>query len=273
MTEGAAMLVTPSYAGFGGSVFVDSAVVPTGGTATNLTGRSGWSTNAPPFLPQIALNAEHYNLLVRLAQRGEKLRAQIDLQAQYHTDDVMAYNTVAEIPGTDLKGELVMLGGHMDSWHGGTGATDNAAGVAVCMEAVRILQAAGLHPRRTIRIALWSGEEQGLLGSRAYVAKHFGYYTNITGDQRLAARAESPRSRERSEERLRQASSSRRPAAFIFRATKPRALSSAAGWPPSPTSAPRPLPSRTRAAPTTNPSMAPACRASSLSRTRSTTGP
>jgi len=211
MTEGAAMLVTPSYAGFGGSVFVDSAVVPTGGTATNLTGRSGWSTNAPPFLPQIALNAEHYNLLVRLAQRGEKLRAQIDLQAQYHTDDVMAYNTVAEIPGTDLKGELVMLGGHMDSWHGGTGATDNAAGVAVCMEAVRILQAAGLHPRRTIRIALWSGEEQGLLGSRAYVAKHFGYYTNITGDQRLAARAESPRSRERSEERLRQASSSRRP--------------------------------------------------------------
>ncbi|HEU0010558.1 MAG TPA: M20/M25/M40 family metallo-hydrolase [Verrucomicrobiae bacterium] len=211
MIEGAAMLVTPSYAGFGGSVFADSAVVPTGGTATNLTGRSGWSTNAPPFLPQIALNAEHYNLLVRLAQRGEKLRAQIELQAQYHTDDLMAYNTVAEIPGSDLKDELVMLGGHMDSWHGGTGATDNGAGVAVCMEAVRILQAAGLHPRRTIRIALWSGEEQGLLGSRAYVTKHFGYYTNVTGDQRLAARAESPRSREQSEERLRQTSSSRRP--------------------------------------------------------------
>ncbi len=210
MNEGAAMLVTPSYAGYGGSVFVDSAVVPSGGANTNLTGRSGWSTNAPPFLPQIALNAEHYNLLVRLAQRGEKPRAQIELQAQYHTDDLMAYNTVAEIPGTDLKDELVMLGGHMDSWHGGTGATDNGAGVAVCMEAVRILQAVGLHPRRTIRIALWSGEEQGLLGSRAYVAKHFGYYTNVTGDQRLAARAESPRSRERSEERQRQSSSSRR---------------------------------------------------------------
>jgi len=210
MAEGAAVLVSPSYSGFGGSVFADSAVVPTGGSATNVTGRSGWSTNAPPFLPQITLNAEHYNLLVRLAQRGERLRAQIELQAQYHTNDLMAYNTVAEIPGTDLKDELVMLGGHMDSWHGGTGATDNAAGVAVCMEAVRILQAAGLHPRRTIRIGLWSGEEQGLLGSRAYVAKHFGYYTNLTGEQHLAAQAESPRGRERTEERLRQTSPSRR---------------------------------------------------------------
>lgn len=210
MNEGAAVLVSPSYSGFGGSVFVDSAAVPTGGSNTNLSGRSGWSTNAPPFLPQIALNAEHYNLLVRLAKRGERLRAQIDLRAQYHTDDLMAYNTVAEIPGTDLKDELVMLGGHMDSWHGGTGATDNAAGVAVCMEAVRIIQAAGLHPRRTIRIALWSGEEQGLLGSRAYVLKHFGYYTNLSGEQRLAARAESPRGRERTEERIRQTAASRR---------------------------------------------------------------
>jgi carboxypeptidase Q len=210
MTEGAAVLVTPSYAGFGGSVFADAAVVPTGGTATNFAGRSAWSTNAPPFLPQVTLNAEHYNLLVRLAQRGEKLRAQIQLQAQYHTDDLMAYNTVAEIPGTDLKDELVMLGGHMDSWHGGTGATDNAAGVAVCMEAVRILQTVGLHPRRTIRIALWSGEEQGLLGSRAYVTKHFGYYTNLTANQRPAERAESPRGREGSEERARRNGSSPR---------------------------------------------------------------
>ena len=86
----------------------------------------------------------------------------------------MGYNTIAEIPGTDLKDEVVMLGGHMDSWHGGTGATDNAAGVAVAMEAMRILQALNLKPRRTIRVALWSGEEQGLLGSRAYVAEHFG---------------------------------------------------------------------------------------------------
>ena len=86
----------------------------------------------------------------------------------------MAYNTVAEIPGTDLKDELVMLGGHMDSWHSGTGATDNGAGVSVAMEAVRILQALNLKPRRTIRIALWSGEEEGLLGSRAFVKEHFG---------------------------------------------------------------------------------------------------
>src|SRR5206468_12073617 len=118
--------------------------------------------------------AEHYNRLVHLAQAGEKLRMQVELHAQFHQNDLMAYNTVAEIPGTDLKDELVMLGGHMDSWHGGTGATDNAAGVAVAMEAVRILQATGLTPRRTIRVALWSGEEEGLLGSRAYVTEHFG---------------------------------------------------------------------------------------------------
>ncbi len=86
----------------------------------------------------------------------------------------MSYNTVAEIPGTDLKHELVMLGGHMDSWHSGTGATDNGAGVSVGMEAVRILKALDLKPRRTIRIALWSGEEQGLMGSRAFVREHFG---------------------------------------------------------------------------------------------------
>jgi Zn-dependent M28 family amino/carboxypeptidase len=86
----------------------------------------------------------------------------------------MSYNTIAEIPGSDLKDEVVMLGGHLDSWHAGTGATDNGAGVAVTMEAVRIIQALNLKPRRTIRIALWSGEEQGLLGSKAYVAEHFG---------------------------------------------------------------------------------------------------
>ncbi len=92
----------------------------------------------------------------------------------------MGYNTIAEIPGTDLKDEIVMLGGHMDSWHSGTGATDNGAGVSVAMEAVRIIQTLGLKPRRTIRIALWTGEEQGLLGSRAYVAQHFGKFETPT---------------------------------------------------------------------------------------------
>jgi Zn-dependent M28 family amino/carboxypeptidase len=86
----------------------------------------------------------------------------------------MAYNTVAEIPGSDKADEVVMVGGHMDSWHAGTGATDNGAGVAVAMEAVRILQALKLKPRRTVRVALWSGEEEGILGSQAYVAQHFG---------------------------------------------------------------------------------------------------
>jgi Zn-dependent M28 family amino/carboxypeptidase len=92
----------------------------------------------------------------------------------------MAYNTIAEIPGGDLKDQMVMLGGHLDSWHSGTGATDNGAGVAAAMEAVRIIEAAKLRPRRTIRVALWSGEEQGLYGSKAYVTRHFGYYTNTT---------------------------------------------------------------------------------------------
>jgi Zn-dependent M28 family amino/carboxypeptidase len=98
----------------------------------------------------------------------------VNLAAQFYDDDLMGYNTVAEIPGSDKKDELVMVGGHMDSWHAGTGATDNGAGVAVAMEAVRILKALGLQPRRTIRVALWSGEEEGLLGSQAYVAQHFG---------------------------------------------------------------------------------------------------
>src|SRR5205807_10071771 len=97
-----------------------------------------------------------------------------DLAVEWQDADPMGYNTVAEIPGTDLKDEIVMLGGHMDSWHSGTGATDNGAGVSVAMESVRIIQALGLKPRRTIRIALWSGEEEGLLGSRAYVAQHLG---------------------------------------------------------------------------------------------------
>jgi carboxypeptidase Q len=102
------------------------------------------------------------------------VRMTVNLSVEFADDDPMSYNTVAEIPGTDLKDEVVMLGAHLDSWHTATGATDNAAGVAVMMEAVRILKALNLQPRRTVRIVLWSGEEQGLLGSRAYVREHFG---------------------------------------------------------------------------------------------------
>ena len=127
-----------------------------------------------PGVPALVMAAEHYNRLSRLLDRKMEVELEIDIKARFHDDDEMAYNTIAEIPGTDKQAEVVMLGAHLDSWHGGTGATDNAAGVAVGMEAVRILKALDVKPKRTIRIALWTGEEQGLLGSRAYAKEHFG---------------------------------------------------------------------------------------------------
>ena len=135
---------------------------------------NGWKPDAPKTFPQVMMAIEHYGRLARLVDRKEDVQIEMNVQTRFYDADNMAYNTIAEIPGTDKKGEVVMLGGHMDSWHGGTGATDNGAGVAVAMEAVRILQALNVRPKRTIRIALWSGEEQGLLGSRAYAAQHFG---------------------------------------------------------------------------------------------------
>jgi hypothetical protein len=178
MDEGAALLID-STRGDGGTIFVQSATVPAPPAATPGTAparRSGpWDKDAK-LLPQVGMAAEHYNRIVRMLQAGEKVKIETNIAVEWQDTDLNGYNTVAEIPGTDptLKAEIVMLGGHMDSWHSGTGATDNAAGCAVTMEAVRIIQTLGLKPRRTIRIALWSGEEQGLLGSRAYVAKHFG---------------------------------------------------------------------------------------------------
>jgi carboxypeptidase Q len=109
---------------------------------------------------------------------------EVNVKTTYYDEDKNAYNTIAEIPGSDKKGEIVMLGGHLDSWHGGTGATDNGAGVVVAMEAVRILKAIGIAPKRTIRIALWSGEEEGLLGSRAYVSEHFASRPEPTAAER-----------------------------------------------------------------------------------------
>ncbi|HVT61570.1 MAG TPA: M20/M25/M40 family metallo-hydrolase [Thermoanaerobaculia bacterium] len=126
-----------------------------------------------PAVPGLVMAAEHYGRLVRLLGRGERVELEIEVEARFHDDDPMAYNTIADLPGTDRSGELVMVGAHLDSWHTGTGATDNAAGCAVAMEALRILRALDLPPRRTIRIALWSGEEEGLLGSEAYVGQHF----------------------------------------------------------------------------------------------------
>jgi Zn-dependent M28 family amino/carboxypeptidase len=170
-------MITPSPLGDAGTIFVAQVSVPA------VEGRSGgrmrpWSAEPPATPPQIALNAEDYNRLVRMIEHGEKLKMSVELAVQFHNEDQNAYNTIAEIPGSDLKDEIVMLGGHLDSWHAGTGATDNGAGVAVVMEAVRILKAAGLKPRRTVRVALWTGEEQGLLGSRAYVSEHLGSYSN-----------------------------------------------------------------------------------------------
>jgi carboxypeptidase Q len=193
--EGAALIVNESSSGDGGAVFVTSASVPRPGSETNSDSGFGfrsdfganatnliraWATNAPVIPPQITVAAEDYNRMARMIQQGEKLKMAVDLKVKFNDDDLMAYNTVAEIPGTDLKDQIVMLGAHMDSWHSGTGATDNGAGVAATMEAVRIISALKLAPRRTIRIALWSGEEEGLMGSKAYVTEHFGYFTNET---------------------------------------------------------------------------------------------
>ena len=143
-------------------------------------------------VPSVVMAAEHYNLLLRLLEGEAEVDLEIDVAAGFHDDDPMAYNTVAEIPGSDLADEVVMLGGHLDSWHAGTGATDNGAGCAVMMEAARILKALDLKPRRTIRVALWSGEEQGLLGSRAYVKDHFAYREEVEGEDSTENRRSRP---------------------------------------------------------------------------------
>ena len=123
----------------------------------------------------VMVSTDDYLRIQRLVMAGEKVNIEADIKTKFYDDDLQAYNVVAEIPGTDpvLKSEIVMLGGHLDSWHGATGGTDNAAGCSVMMEALRILKAAGLQPKRTIRIALWSGEEQGIFGSKGYVKNHF----------------------------------------------------------------------------------------------------
>jgi carboxypeptidase Q len=181
LSEGAAVVVDNSRNGSGGTLFVQSAtVVPQLPATPGTPPARVWDKAAEArILPQMTMATEDYNRLVRMIQQGVKPKMTVDIQAQFHDEDLMGYNTVAEIPGTDptLKSELVMVGGHLDSWHSSTGATDNAAGCAVAMEAARILIASGLKPRRTIRVALWSGEEQGLNGSREYVKQKFGEMT------------------------------------------------------------------------------------------------
>ncbi len=183
VNEGVTAILAPPYNGDGGTIFLEQAEVPRDIKSENpmmaiaemfMGNVNAWSKDAPKTLPQITVAREQYNRLLRILQAGEKLQMRLNLDVQFHEQDLMAYNTIAELPGTDKKDELVMVGAHIDSWHSGTGATDNGAGCAVAMEAVRILKALNLQPRRTIRVALWSGEEQGLFGSRAYVKDHFG---------------------------------------------------------------------------------------------------
>ena len=186
--EGVAVLLQPSNRGEAGALFATAASVYGPGTTTPLPaeepaagavpspprGMSVWKKDCPPIIPQVVLANEHFNRLVRLAVNGTPPRVALELSADYLTDEVPAANVLAAIPGGDRAAEIVMLGANLDSWHGGTGPTDNGTGCAVVIEAARILKTLNLSPRRTIRLALWSGEEQGLLGSKAYVTRHFG---------------------------------------------------------------------------------------------------
>lgn len=173
--EGAVALLSTSPRGRDGTLFVQ--------------GGGAYAGSAPENFLDIMLAYEDYRSLQRLVTAGIPVKAEVDVKSKFYTSDLKGYNVVAEIKGTDpkLKEELVMLGGHLDSWHGSVGATDNAAGCAVMMEAIRILKALNIQPRRTIRIALWGGEEQGLHGSRNYVRNHFTDTTtrryNAAGDK------------------------------------------------------------------------------------------
>jgi len=158
------------------------------GVALNITGKNGrhgtlftsggrgYLKDAPKSISELEMVPEHANLMARLIANGVEVEIEAEVKTSFNSNNLNGHNVVAEIPGTDqnLKAEVVMLGAHLDSWHGATGATDNAAGSIVMMEAIRILKAVGITPKRTIRIGLWGGEEQGLHGSRNYVKNHFG---------------------------------------------------------------------------------------------------
>ena len=144
------------------------------GTIFSQGGGSYKAADAENFL-DMAMGIEDYNTILRLAKSGTEVNMEAEVKTKFQTKDLQGYNVIAEIPGTDptLKDEVVMIGAHLDSWQAGTGATDNAAGSSVMMEVMRILKTIGAQPKRTIRIGLWSAEEQGLLGSRGYVKKTF----------------------------------------------------------------------------------------------------
>jgi hypothetical protein len=163
--EGVVALLQPAR-GDGGNVFVG--------------GGGSRDPKAPQALPTLAVAIEHYGRIWRTIDKGVPVTMELDIRNTFHDQDLTTFNVLAEIPGTSKADEVVMLGAHFDSWHGGTGATDNAAGSAVMLEAVRILKALNLPLKRTVRIALWTGEEQGLLGSRAWVRKTYGTRDSLT---------------------------------------------------------------------------------------------
>jgi Zn-dependent M28 family amino/carboxypeptidase len=154
---------------------------------TNLASLREEKDVLPP--PTIILAAEHYNRIVRLVEKKIPVKLEIDLQAQFH-ENVDGFNVIANLPGSRKKDEVVMIGAHLDSHHAATGATDNAAGSAVMMEALRILKTLNLRMDRTVRLGLWDGEELGFLGSRGYVKEHFADRDSMkltAGHARLAA--------------------------------------------------------------------------------------
>jgi len=157
-----AIVLSPSF-GEHGTIFV-------GGGPPRIQPLPNGDTLKINTVPGVVLAAEHYNMLVRMAAAGGPVELRIETRGTFHESGGFAYNVLADLPGadTELRDEIVMIGAHLDSWHGGTGATDNGDAVVAAMEAMRILTAIGAQPRRTIRVALWGGEELGLLGSRAY---------------------------------------------------------------------------------------------------------
>jgi len=166
LREGVVAVLTPSSRAYG--------ILDGGG---NTAGRD---PKGPDPIPELMVSQEQYAQLYRNVERGVDVRVELNVQNRFTSGDTKAYNTLADLPGTDKADEYVMLGGHLDSWHYGTGAMDNAAGSVVMMEALRILKTLGLTPRRTVRIGLWSGEEQGLLGSRGWVANHPELHAKIS---------------------------------------------------------------------------------------------
>jgi carboxypeptidase Q len=177
VSEGVLATLEPSRGVNGGTIFVGGAQsMSTGGRGNPMSGRD---PKDPPSVPQVVLAAEHYNRIARTLEKKIPVTLEMNVENKFHDADLNSFNIVGEIAGTDKADELVMVGAHFDSWHGGTGATDNAAGSAVMLEAMRILKASGLRMHRTVRIGLWTGEEQGILGSRAYVTEHFADRTTM----------------------------------------------------------------------------------------------